>query len=98
MFKNIQQWWLELVRKANAKGIPVPLLRDPASGLGSVSLTLVFISFNIWLISVIGKLAGILGGLNTADCLNMFMVTAGLYWGRKFQSDGTSKSLTDKVE
>lgn len=82
-----------LVQKLNEKGIPVPLLKDPKTGVGSVSLTLVFISFNVWLASVIGKVAGILGGMNPDQCLNMFLACAGLYWGRKFQKDGTKSEL-----
>lgn len=89
----VKQKWLEIVRNANAKGIPIPLIRDNKSGLGSMSLTLVFLSFNVWLMSVIGKLAGVLGGMNPDQCLNMFLACAGLYWGRKFQGDGKKVEL-----
>lgn len=70
----------------NSNGIPIPMIRDPKSG-SSVSLTLVFISFNVWLVSIIGKAAGALGGMDPQQTLNMFMVCAGLYFGRKFQKD-----------
>jgi len=80
----------------NTRGVPIPLIRDPKSGNGSVSLTLVFISFNIWLISVIGKAAGALGGMNPDQCLNMFLSVAALYFGRKFQSDGKKIELDEK--
>lgn len=95
-FESIKDRWLKFVNSMNSKGVPVPLIRDPKSGLGSVSLTLTFISFNVWLASVIGKVAGVLGGMNPDQCLNMFLVCAGLYWGRKFQSDGKKISLGDK--
>lgn len=71
----------------NSKGVPVPMIRDPKAGTGSVSLTLVFISFNVWLLSVIGKAAGALGGMDPSACLQMFIACAGLYFGRKFQRD-----------
>lgn len=83
----------------NSKGIPVPMIRDPKSG-ASVSLTLMFISFNIWLVSIIGKAAGALGGMDPNQTLNMFMACAGLYFGRKFQRDekGAASLEGDKKE
>lgn len=83
---NLIEKWKEFVNSMNAKGIPVPLLRDPRTG-ASVSLTLLFASFNIWVISIIGKAAGALGGIDPSQTLNMFIVCAGLYFGRKFQRD-----------
>lgn len=94
--KSIKDKWLDMVRGANERGVPIPMLRDAKTGLGSFSLTLVFISFNVWLASVIGKVAGVLGGMNPDQCLNMFLACAGLYWGRKFQKDGTKTELGDE--
>lgn len=78
--------WKSFVRGMNERGVPIPMIRDPKSG-ASVSLTLVFISFNVWLVSIIGKAAGALGGMDPQQTLNMFIVCAGLYFGRKFQKD-----------
>lgn len=97
MFDKITQWWNSLVQNANKLGVPVPTIRDPKSGLGSISLTLLFISFNVWLVSVIGKTAGYLGGMSTDECLNMFLACAGLYFGRKLSVDGTKKTLDDST-
>lgn len=83
---NLLKKWNAFVNKMNAKGIPVPLLRDPRTG-ASVSLTLLFGSFNIWVVSIIGKASGALGGIDPSQTLNMFIVCAGLYFGRKFQRD-----------
>lgn len=85
--KDFINKWKKFIASMNSKGVPMPMIRDPKSGMGSVSLTLVFVSFNVWLISIIGKAAGALGGMDTNQTLNMFMVTAGLYFGRKFQKD-----------
>lgn len=84
---NLVDKWKQFVSDMNAKGIPMPMIRDPKTGTGSVSLTLVFISFNTWLVSVIGKAAGALGGMDTSQTLNMFVIAASLYFGRKFQRD-----------
>jgi hypothetical protein len=79
--------WKQFVSDMNSKGVPVPMIRDGKSGRGSVSLTLVFLSFNVWLVSIIGKASGALGGMDPSQTLNMFMVCSGLYFGRKFQKD-----------
>lgn len=87
-----------MVENMNTKGVPVPMIRDGKTGLPSVSLTLVFISFNVWLVSVVGKAAGALGGIDPGQTLQMFMVCSGLYFGRKFQKDdkGTSVEAKEK--
>ena len=92
---QLKDKWLSLVNSMNSKGIPIPLVRDPKMGVGSVSLTLLFLSFNIWVLSVIGKAAGALGGVNPDQCLNMFLSVAALYFGRKFQRDGSKSSLME---
>lgn len=97
-FNAFKQKWMDIVNKANSAGIPIPLVRDAKTGLGSMSLTLVFLSFNVWLMSVIGKVAGHLGGMNPDQCLNMFLACAGLYWGRKFQKDDKKIDLGSDKE
>lgn len=95
MLDNLLEKWKTFVNDMNSKGIPVPMIRDGSTGKGSVSLTLVFISFNVWLVSIIGKAAGALGGMDPSQTLNMFMVCAGLYFGRKFQRDEKGGSSLD---
>lgn len=92
--KTLKEKWLEIVRAANERGIPLPLLR--IDGRPTFSGTLAFLSFNIWVFSVIGKIAGTLGGMSPSDCLNMFLACAGLYWGRKFQKDGSKVEIEGK--
>lgn len=98
MMKVFKGKWLEITRSMNERGIPIPMIRDSHTGKGSMSLTLVFISFNVWLMSVVGKIAGHLGGMDPNQCLNMFLACAGLYWGRKFQKDGDKSELDVKKE
>lgn len=87
MLETLFEKWKQFINDMNSKGIPVPMIRDGKTGKGSVSLTLVFISFNVWLISIIGKAAGALGGMDPSQTLSMFMTCAGLYFGRKMQKD-----------
>lgn len=96
---KILQWWRNLIIKMNDKGIAVPMIRDPQSNQASVSLTLVFISFNLVVVSVIGKYSKMLEGVDTGQALQLFYACAALYWGRKFQSDGKGKiDLGDKSD
>jgi hypothetical protein len=90
--------WKKFVSDMNAKGVPVPMIRDSKTGSGSVSLTLVFLSFNIWIVSIVGKWSGQLGGINPTETLNMFMVCAGLYFGRKLQKDPKGNISVDLPE
>ncbi len=83
----MKQKWINFINKLNSRGIPIPMIRDGKTGQASVSLTLVFISFNVWLISIIGKAAGALGGMDTNQTMNMVIICFSLYFGRKFQKD-----------
>lgn len=85
--RKLMNKWRHLCKYANERGIPVPLARDPKTDRGSVSLTLVFISFNVWLFGVIGKISGAFGGIDNESALSMFIACAGLYWGRKLSGD-----------
>lgn len=85
--------WMSFVDKMNKKGVPLPTVRDPKTGLGSISLTLVFISFNMVLFGLAGKAAGAFGGIDLTQALNLFYACAALYWGRKFQ--GKEATLGD---
>jgi hypothetical protein len=96
--EQLQKMWDEFISNLNKKGIPVPMIRDPKTGLGSVSLTLMFFSFNVWLVSIIGKAAGSLGGMDPNQTMQMFMVCAGLYFGRKFQKDAKGVTMEAKDE
>ncbi len=90
--------WKQFVSDMNSKGVPVPMIRDGKSGRGSVSLTLVFVSFNVWLVSIVGKASGALGGMDPSQTLNMFMVCSGLYFGRKFQKDKDGNMTVEAKE
>jgi hypothetical protein len=93
--KDLKNSWINLTSKANKYGIPLPTVRDPVTGKGSISLTLVFISFNIVIAGLIGKWANIFGGIDIAQALNLFYACAALYWGRKFQSENSSIGETE---
>lgn len=96
LFIKIIGAWSQLNNKLNKYGIPLPTIRDPLTGKGSISLTLVFISFNAVLVGLVGKWSGALGGVDIAQALNLFYACAALYWGRKFQ--GSNIELGESSE
>lgn len=88
----------EFSNKLNELGIPLPMLRDPKTGKSSVSLTMLFISFNTVLIGLVGKWSGALGGIDLSQALNLFMVSAGLYFSRKMTGSATDKTVVIEKE
>lgn len=92
----------EFAIATNTKGIPMPLLRDPHSQKGSYTLTMFFISFNVALIALIGKLANYLGSVDYNNVLWLLGITGGFYLGRGVRGDGKSLEVqgvgkTDEV-
>lgn len=96
--ENLKNKWVEFVDKMNSLGIPVPMVRNPKTGYASVSLTLVFISFNVWLVSIVGKAAGFFGGVNPDQAFNMVIAAFSLYFGRNLSLSKDDKKLTQKDE
>lgn len=76
----------EIFKKANEHGIYLPMITDPKSGSGSVSLTMLFASFNLVLAGIIGKSAKVLE-IDVNQALNLFYGCSALYFGRKMQKD-----------
>jgi hypothetical protein len=83
----------EFIQKLNKKGIPLPMVRDPKTGESSVTLTLVFISFNTALVGQVGKIAGILGGIDLTQANYLFLMCLGAYLGRKMQGDSRNLEM-----
>ncbi len=106
---NILDKWKEFVAKMNSKGIPVPTIRDPKTGMGSVSLTMVVVSFGLLTVStmlalglVVSKWAKLyiapdtsLATLKEAFSMSFQMagISVGLYFGRKLTVDKTSVNV-----
>lgn len=84
--KNLKTNWCLINAYFNKKGIPAPMIRDPKSGRGSVSLTMVFISFNVWLLSLIGMHFQVASDAVVDSTFNMVIACFGLYFGRKFST------------
>lgn len=101
--------WKELVDKANTKGIPVPVVRDPKTGMGSITATLVVVSSGLCAISILMMLAVFLSKMTAFFTLNdatfnimkeafsssmqFFVAAIGAYLGRKMQKSGNDVTL-----
>ena len=86
----------ELLNDSNALGIPLPTIRDPKTGKGSVSLTLVFLSFNVVLAGLIGKITNLIGNVDLTNALWLFGIASSLYFGRKIQGAGKEITIEEK--
>lgn len=84
--------WQAFVSKMNTNGIPLPTVRDPKTGIGSVSLTLVFVSSFLVIIGLIGKWSGKLGGIDISNALQFFYAASFLYFGRNINTKAISQS------
>ena len=81
--------------KLNKEGIPLPMLRDPKTGEGSVTLTMFWTSFNISIFTLAGKMTNLLGDVDYNNVMWLFVITGSLYLGRKFQGDKSSININE---
>lgn len=86
----------ELLAKAHEKGIKLPYLRDPLKGTPSVSLTLMIISFFLYILTLVNKLAGWFGEIDGS--FQLLLLTTSLYFGRSFSTTGKGKVAVDKED
>jgi hypothetical protein len=87
------------IRNLNRLGIPLPMVRDPATSVGSVSLTLVFLSSILVVIEIIGEVFNLsTHPVNSSTALEFFFASSALYFGRKWTSRKRKKSLPEKTD
>jgi hypothetical protein len=81
MFEKLKQIFLQ----SNSEGIPLPLLRDNKTGKGSYTLTMFWMSFNISILLLAGKVTKLVGDVDYNNVLWLLGITGGMYLGRKTQ-------------
>lgn len=84
MLDNIKAF----IDRMNKSGIPVFTIRDPKTQIGSVTLTLVFISSLMVILSLIGSIAQKVKGIDVNNAMEFFLISLGAYLGRKMQTKG----------
>ena len=83
--------WKKIVIKANESGIPLPLVHDPKQKIGSVSLTLVFISSILVVVGIVGKWSKFAGEIDMNNAMEFFYASTALYFGRQWQIKSSTK-------
>lgn len=97
MFKQLTKSVKHLVKAINAYGIPLPMVRDPKTKAGSVSLTLVFLSSALVIIGCVGRWSGKLGDIDISHALEFFYASSALYFGRNWRKGGASGDLAEEA-
>jgi hypothetical protein len=98
---NLQQFKdkiIDMSRKLNQNGIYIPLLSDPKTKMGSVSLTLLFLSSVYVQFGLINKFAKIVDGVDMNNALEWFLITSGLYFTRSLSKKVQSSPNDTKPE
>lgn len=84
----------------NVEGVPVPMIKDPKTNKGSVSLTLVFISSITVILSIFAPLieskAG--GSINISQSMEFFWTSCALYFGRKLSVSQDEKKISNEEQ
>ena len=86
-----------LFSSTNKDGIPLPMVRDPKTGAGSLTATMVVTSFMICVILLGGKVTKLVGDVDYNNALWLLGISLGAYMGRKFTSDSKGISVGDKI-
>lgn len=89
--------------KLNSQGIPIPLARDPKTGVGSLTFTMAVVSFGICILLLAGKIANLIGNVDYDNALWLLGLTLSTYLGRQFQKNGrqlnvSSEEKSPKIE
>ncbi len=98
MLSKLLRYFKKLVLTCNSYGIPLPLVHDPKTGTGSVSLTLVFVSSVMVLLGLVGKWSGKLGIIDINNALEFFYASTFLYFGRNWRSSSGAQLKEDTEE
>lgn len=106
---SLVEYWKVFVEKANSIGVPLPMVRDPKIGKGSITATLVVISSCLCIISIVMMMAVFISKITTFFTLNdttvntmkeafsssiqLFIVSLGGYLGRKMQKSSDNITM-----
>ena len=90
--------WKQFVVRMNDKGIPVPMVRDPNTLEGSVSLSLVCVSTLLVVVGIVGKWSGKLGGIDMVNAMQFFYASCTLYFGHSWVHKSEETPKGDAVD
>lgn len=84
----------DFISRMNAKGVPLPFIRDSKTGIGSVSLTLVVLSSIYVQLALLNSFAQLFKGVDIINALYWHGMCLSLYFGRSFKKDGNKVELS----
>ncbi|CAB4124486.1 hypothetical protein UFOVP53_4 [uncultured Caudovirales phage] len=84
----------DFISRMNAKGVPLPLIRDSKTGIGSVSLTLVVLSSIYVQLALLNSFAQFFKGVDIQNALYWHGLCLTLYFGRSFKKDGNKVEVS----
>lgn len=90
---NLYEKFKKQIAYWQKNGVPILFWRDEQKKAPSVSLTMMLVSFILCILSLINKAAKVVEGVDVENSLQLFMICAGLYFGRSF---GKLKSSEDE--
>lgn len=77
----------------NSKGVPIPMIRY--KGEGNPALTVFVIASVLVAIGIVGKMAGLLGGIDMNNALQFFQASSVLFFGHSWvHKDAQGNSTT----
>ena len=79
-------------------GVPILFWRDEQKKAPSVSLTMMLISFGLCVFALINKFAKIVEGVDVDNSLELFMICAGLYFGRSLNKKTSSDNVSQNKD
>ncbi len=93
MLEKLSQFASDL----NRKGVPIPTFRDPVTGKGSLSATMMIISHMAAIVLLLGKVTKVVGDVDYSNVLWLLGLTSSLYAGRKYQKNGKDMSIGESI-
>ena len=90
---NILEKLKALAAVANSRGVAIPTVRDPKTGAGSITATLVVVSFGVSVLLLLGKVVHLVGEVDYNNVLWLLGISLSAYIGRKFQTNGKDITL-----
>lgn len=88
----------EMLDKLNKSGFPIPLLKDPKTDKGSLTMTMFWISFNLTILFALGKVSKVVGEVDFWEMLALTGMMGGFYLGRKYQTNKSGDiSIGEKI-
>lgn len=104
--------WRNVVSRANSHGIPLPMVRDPKTGRGSITATLVVLSSCLAALSIIMMLAVFVAKITSwfvltdttlssvkeafSASMQFYIASLAAYLGRKIQSNKNAVSVSSE--